>query len=120
MKQDIWDEGKYIDMWTVNHTLSGFILAGWLGVFGVSTPVSIVISSILFIGWEVFEYLYKIEETPNQVVDIIANYVGLIIYYRVSPSLESHLPSILATASVLFLFLEIVGYVAYLKRSHHG
>jgi hypothetical protein len=117
---DIWAEGKYIDTWTINHLLSGFIAAGWLAIWGSPLWLILLLSSILFWGWEISERILDIEEIPNQVMDLVADYTGFVIFLLTASLLQSYLLVSVIIVSILFLFLEISGYLAYQKRSKHS
>ena len=75
---DIWRHGRYVDLWSLVHLLSGALLAlGFYGLgFGLAAAVSF--SLLLLVAWEVFEWAMRIiEPTPNVLVDILLGAAGL-------------------------------------------
>lgn len=109
--KDYWAEGKYLDLWSLNHLLGGFLAAGWMYELGASDGLIWLITSVAFIGWEVFEWIYKIEHLTNQAMDVVTDYAGLGLFFVLAPSV-----GILAAVSAVFLVLEILGYLAYRAR----
>ena len=78
-RTDIWREGKWIDLWSVVHLLSGasagFSIA-WLG-FGFAA--SAVIAFLLFVAYELWEAMVKIHETPqNRSMDVVVGMVSFV------------------------------------------
>lgn len=75
---DIWRHGRYIDLWSFVHLLSGVLLAvGFYGL-GFGFEATLTFSLILLIAWEVFEWAIRIiEPTPNVLIDILIGAVGL-------------------------------------------
>lgn len=75
---DIWRHGRYVDLWSLVHLLSGALLAlGFYGL-GFGLAATLVFSLILLIAWEVFEWAIRIiEPTPNVLIDIIIGALGL-------------------------------------------
>lgn len=109
----IWAEGKYIDFWSINHILGGALLAQIFVFLGVNFWISLVISFIIMILWEVYEYKTKVYETiQNRVMDVVVGLLGFfMIYYLVS--LDFFYNGIFYIVFFIFLFLEIWGYIAY-------
>ncbi len=78
-RTDMWREGKWVDLWSVVHFLSGsstaFVIA-WLG-FGFQA--SAVIAFLLFVAYELWEAMVKIEETPqNRFMDVVVGMASFI------------------------------------------
>lgn len=113
-----WKEGRYIDLWSLNHVLSGVVLASILFGFGVSFVTSVVIAFVLFVGWEVAEVALGIKEhTPNMVMDVVCDFAGFFgIAYRVF-ILDNEV-SLFATLGwiALFMVFNIWGFFAYEVR----
>ena len=79
-KFDIWQDGRYLDVWSVVHTISGFLVGGFLIILGVSFWSGLGIATILFIIWEVYEVLIgNIETLSNRIVDVIIAVIGYLI-----------------------------------------
>ena len=81
MKKDLWMEGRWIDFWTINHLLSGISAGSLLYLMGISLGWSFFIPSVLFLGWEIIEFVSKIESPINQIVDLVAAFLGYGIFY---------------------------------------
>lgn len=75
---DIWRHGRYVDLWSLVHFLSGVLLAlGFYGL-GFGFMAALMFSLILLIAWEVFEWAIRIiEPTPNVLIDIVIGALGL-------------------------------------------
>lgn len=75
---DIWRHGRYVDLWSLVHFLSGVLLAlGFYGL-GFALTIAVTFSAILLIAWEVFEWAIRIiEPTPNVLVDVLIGFLGL-------------------------------------------
>ncbi len=113
--KDIWDHGKYFDMWSIVHFLSGVLLAAVLFYWRIDFVWSLIIALVLMIFWEVFEAVIDIiEEWPNIISDIIIGLAGFL--------LVSYFYLILGRPFLVFEFwlilivwagLELLGYLAY-------
>lgn len=74
---DIWKHGKYLDMWSLVHFLSGFVLCGFFYWLGSDFIWALIYSTILLALWEVFEFFIKIiEPSVNVTVDIAVGLLG--------------------------------------------
>lgn len=121
MKQDIWKEGKWIDSWTVNHVLSGILSGSILYIFNISLLWSFIISSVLFVGWEVIEFILKWESLTNQFIDVVANYLGYGIFYYFYYSLNQPFDiKIVFLMIFIFLALEYWGFHAFKLRAQNA
>ena len=117
--KDIWKESKYFDLWSINHLLSGGVLAGLFILFGLKFGVGLLISFVLMLTWELYEFFGPIKERiSNQAMDMIEGVLGFLIAYPLI--LNSNFISRIVSFSILtflFLFLEIWGFLAYKKRN---
>lgn len=115
---DIWKHGTYVDMWSIVHLLSGFVLAGLFFLFGFSFSVAIIASVLLLLFWEVFEAVVKIvEPSINVIVDIIIGFVGFLVgaqLFYIMGWPASHVLYGLA----LTIALAVWGFVDFLKRGY--
>jgi len=81
MARDIWKHGKYLDLWSLVHFLSGVLLASFFYHLNLDLFWSATFSLIALLGWEFFEsVLGIIETTSNVVVDIIIGFVGFLLF----------------------------------------
>ena len=116
MEKDIWREGKYIDLWSLVHFLSGFVLAGWLFFLGAPLYASVGIAAITFAVWEIFEHIYKIEVTSNQIADLVINYVGFSFFFLAKDVFIHGALSVVVITTVITLLLSLSGFLAFIRR----
>ncbi|MEK7156514.1 MAG: hypothetical protein AAB790_01780 [Patescibacteria group bacterium] len=79
VRTDIWREGKWVDLWSVVHLLSGVSTAFAITWFGFGFAASAVIAFLLFVAYELWEAMVKIAETPqNRSMDVVAGMVSFV------------------------------------------
>lgn len=79
VRTDIWREGKYLDLWSVPHLLSGATLALAAHFVGFPLVPTYVIALLLLVAYEMFEALAKIEETRmNRVLDVVVGIASFV------------------------------------------
>lgn len=79
VRTDIWREGKWLDLWSVVHLLSGASVAFSIAWLGFGFPASAVIAFLLFVAYELWEAMVKIEETPqNRSMDVVVGMVSFV------------------------------------------
>lgn len=72
VRTDIWREGKYLDLWSVPHFLSGMCVAFGLFFLDYTANAAFVIVFLLLVAYEMFEVIAKIEETRwNRILDVV-------------------------------------------------
>jgi hypothetical protein len=75
-RTDIWREGKWLDLWSVVHLLSGVSVGIGLPIFKFDAASVVLIALLGFIAYELWEAVVKIEETPqNRVMDVVLGMV---------------------------------------------
>jgi hypothetical protein len=111
----VWDNKKYLDLWSVNHTLAGLVIAGPLYYFSVRFSISFIIALILIIAWEVFEYVQEIKEAwQNSATDIITGIIGFLFLWHFLPIWSGEVNLWVYFISLAaWIFFEIWGYLAY-------
>jgi len=116
----IWEEGRHFDLWHANHFLVGIILGGTTIVYAQPFWVGFPISCVLILGWEYYEIFRGVKETLwNQVFDVVLGISGYLLFYHAYSYSDTELYfSIFSSAIVLWLFLEVWGFGAYLKRRY--
>ena len=78
-RSDIWREGKWLDLWSVVHLLSGTSFGLALGVLGFGTAASILIAFLSFVLYETWEAMVKIEEAPqNRFMDVVVGMASFV------------------------------------------
>jgi len=77
IRTDMWREGKYLDLWSVPHFLSGIVVGWSLYAIGFGFKESAVISFLLLVLWECFELFAEIEEGwINRGLDVVVGMVS--------------------------------------------
>ena len=90
-RSDIWREGKWIDLWSVVHLLTGVSVGVGMPVFHFSAIPTIIIVSLALALYEMWEAMVKIHETPqNRVTDVVCG-------------MASFLPSFFLTEHLIFV-----------------
>jgi hypothetical protein len=116
---DIWKHGKYLDLWSLIHFLSGFILCGLLYYLGFSFFWAFMYSALLLILWEVFEFFIKIiEPSVNVVMDIIFGLVGFFLaawFYFLRTEFDI---SLYLTVLGITIVLSLWGFLDFLKKGY--
>lgn len=116
---DLWVEGKYFDLWSVNHFLAGLLIAATLFLLKISLFPAFLIAFLLFIAYEIFEVAAQIEEVfTNRLVDVIVDVAGFsaATYFFFVRGQPFSVPAIIIIV-LLFVVLEIMGFTAWVKRT---
>lgn len=117
---NLWAEGKYVDLWSMPHILSGVIMGGVFNWLGFNFWLNLTVSAVLMISWEFFE-LYALdvhEHLSNKIMDVVTGLLGffmmcsLINKYTLTPLIPY-----LVFFSAVYIFLNVWGYLAYEKRT---
>lgn len=117
---NIWKHGKYIDMWSLVHFLSGFLLGGLFYWLGTNLVLTVVFSIGILILWEFFEFATGIiEPSPNVIFDIVTGLGGLLIsislYYWLNFSFNL---SFFVTVLIVTSVLAVWGFTDFLKHGY--
>jgi len=116
---DVWKHGKYLDLWSLVHFLSGFVLGGFFYWLEFGFWWAFIYSALLLILWEVFEFFIKIIEASwNVTVDILVGLGGFFLaawfyYSRSEFNLYLYLAVVTATMA-----LALWGFLDYLKKGY--
>lgn len=112
-----WEEGKHIDLWSLNHLVFGIIISALFSLKSFSFERGIIISFFVLFIWELLEHFFNVyEHLPNKTWDIIAGLIGFCIgYYLIYFNPENKI-IILIAAVFIFAILEVFGFLAFLKR----
>ena len=109
---NIWNEGKYLDLWSLNHFLSGIVFAGWMFFFGLSIEKIFIVYFIIAVGWELYELLEKTraqEYLGNKIMDVvtgIAGFFAVILYLQFEERINLYLLWSVTLAYVIMVILE--------------
>lgn len=83
VRTDIWREGKWLDLWSVVHFLSGISVAFGLAPFFDLVPAT-VIAFLLLVAYELWEAMVKIYETPqNRFMDVVVGMVSFSLAHAI-------------------------------------
>lgn len=114
----LWREHRYVDLWSINHILSGVVLGSLLWTFGMPLTYSAVFAIVLFVGWEIGEVIYGINEHfSNIVMDVlfdIAGFAGAAYWYFVLGRPLSW--TALSVWIAVFIVFNVWGFFAYEER----
>ncbi len=107
-RSDIWREGKWLDLWSVVHFLTGISTGLGFSILGFDFLPSVIIAFLAFTAYEFWEARVKIRETPqNRVMDVVVGLASFVpTFLFVAPSL-SFLELFLAFWGVLGVNLTI-------------
>ena len=119
-RTDIWREGKWLDLWSVVHFLSGMSVGFGFYFVGFPAPVAVVIAFLSFTAYEIWEARVGIEETPtNRFMDVVVGMVSFLpIFFILAPALSRPL-DILTFGFVLTanIVMSTFGWVASRKAT---
>ncbi len=116
---DIWKHGKYVDMWSLVHFLSGFLLVAIFYKLGYQITSALFISALLLMAWEAFEWVVKIiEPSVNVIMDIIVGLfgfaIGAILFYFLNQPFEDYFYII----ALLTAALSLWGFLDFKKKGY--
>ena len=102
VRTDIWREGKWLDMWSVVHVLSGVSIGLGLYFLHLGAVASLALTFVSLVAYELWEAMVKIEEAPtNRCMDVVVGMVGFVpTFFLVAP--------ILSTLQHVLLFVGIL------------
>ena len=111
-----WEQA-YIDLWSIPHFIIGVIIAFGSVFLGISHLNGFIIAVVITIGWEIFEYVFKIPELfTNRIMDILVALIGFGIVIWAIKHFDLSDKSIqvwLTIVIVIFLLTNIIGWLAY-------
>ncbi len=119
IRTDIWREGKYLDLWSVPHFLSGMCVAFALFFLGFALNAALTIAFLLLVAYEMFEVIAQIEETRwNRVLDVVvgmASFAPTFLLAHFFP--QTHVIGAFMIVTVLDSVLSFFGWQASQKAS---
>ncbi len=114
---EIWEEGKYLDFWTINHVIAGVICAALAIFLNFPFIPALFFSFLGFIAWEMFEHSKKIEEHfSNKVADVLTSLAGFLLAYYLMFENPSNQLLILWISVALYTVLGVWGFAAFIQR----
>ncbi len=119
-RTDIWREGKWLDLWSVVHFLSGITIGFSLYFLHFGPLASSLLAGISLIAYEMWEAIVQIEEAPtNRFTDVAFGMAGYLpAFFLFAPWLSTEL-FILAFGSVFTanIVMSIIGWHASQKAA---
>lgn len=119
-RTDIWREGKWLDLWSVVHILSGISMAFGLYLLHFGAFASVVLALLLLVSYEMWEAMVRIIETPtNRFMDVVVGMVSFLpVFFLIAPSLSTEM-FILVSGLVLTLnvMISVFGWFASQKAA---
>lgn len=114
----IWAEGRYLDLWSLVHVIGGGLLAGIFVFLEISLLYSFIASFLILLFWEIFETLRGIKEFPTNIVsDMVVGTAGFFIVWFLMISNTMNNIALFSILAIIFIILDILGFLAYTKRS---
>ena len=78
-RTDIWREGKWLDLWSVVHLLTGVSVGLGFSLVHFGAVASVIIALLGFTAYEMWEKIVGIEEAPtNRIMDVV---VGIVSFF---------------------------------------
>lgn len=112
IRTDPWREGKYLDLWSVPHLLSGIVVGLSLFFLHFSTSAALMIAFLLLVGYEMFEVIAKIEETRwNRSLDVVVGMVSCVPTFLIAPLLSRD--EILSAFAVILIADCILSFLGW-------
>ena len=112
-RSDVWREGKWLDLWSVVHVLTGVSTAFGLSIFRFGFLASTLIALLGFIAYELWEAMVKIEETPqNRVMDVVVGAVSFIPAFLLIVPLFP-MPQLIVVFSAILSVNIILSYIGW-------
>jgi hypothetical protein len=110
----IWDEGGYVDFWSINHTLGGVLSLLFIALTGIPKIIGFPIIICLASLWEVYEHVTGIEETfSNRIIDIVVAAVAFFVMYWIIQRYQSlNLVQLFVSFGLLTILLNVWGFWA--------
>ncbi|MES2087890.1 MAG: hypothetical protein V4467_02760 [Patescibacteria group bacterium] len=113
---DVRNDGKYIDLWSVNHFLSGIVYSGWMFEWGFSLWFVFISYFVLAVLWELYElYAGIFEHLGNKVMDVVTGVIGFFLIFLTH--IFDYKNLLIVTA--IYIILELYCYIDYQLRGKH-
>jgi hypothetical protein len=119
-RTDMWREGKWLDLWSAVHFLSGVSVGLGFYYLHLGAVASVALAFVCLTAYEMWEMIVKIEETPtNRVMDVVVGMASFVPTFFVLGPLVSSALFIPAFCGVLLLniILSIFGWRASQKAA---
>jgi len=109
-----WEHGRYFDLWSIIHTLTGVILGTLATILNINFFTALFITAVLMILWEVLEVVFEMaEDIQNVITDVVVGLSGFFLInllFVIWPSLLNYLPLILIALLIIYISLNYNGW----------
>jgi hypothetical protein len=120
-RTDIWREGKWLDLWSVVHFLSGVSVGLTFYLLPLGMLSSVIIALLAFTAYEMWEAIVGIEEMPtNRFMDVVVGMASFLPgYFLLAPQLHGNEQFILVFGFVLTanIVMSVFGWLASQKAA---
>jgi membrane protein implicated in regulation of membrane protease activity len=103
-RTDIWREGKWLDLWSVVHFLSGACFGFGMYIVHFDAVASVFLVLLSLVAYELWEAMVRIVETPqNRVMDVVvgmASFLPTFFFFVPSLSASELLPAFVAVLAI--------------------
>ncbi len=120
VRTDIWREGKWLDLWSVVHLLSGTCLALVIYLLRFEASAALIIATLLLVAYELWEAMVKIEEArTNRVMDVVVGLVSFVpTYFVLAPILSAEqIYAVFALVLTVNIVMSTFGWMASRKAA---
>jgi hypothetical protein len=117
---DTWKHGRYIDLWSFVHLLSGSLLCILLSSLGLRFLLALALVTALLCLWEVYEWLLKILEVPTNVAtDLLIGMAGFLLAAYWHYFLGNPFPiGIVLSLGIVTALLSLWGFSDMLRKGY--
>lgn len=116
---NLFDEGKYIDFWSIPHVLSGVLAFLGAKLLDVDLWLGFAISFVLMIAWEFFEDFVEIHEfITNRVGDVVTGIIGFWgTYYLFEIGILKVTLWWFWLFLIIFAVIDILGFLSFILEN---
>ncbi|MFZ2484638.1 MAG: hypothetical protein WAX80_01660 [Minisyncoccia bacterium] len=116
----LW-EGKYVDLFTIVHVLTGMCFSFSVFFYGSPFIESFIAFVIFTIIWEIIEFVTDSGETiQNQIVDVLTGALGFLIGYTIVPTLASSLANKIICFTLLYIIVWTFAHYGFQSFALHA
>jgi hypothetical protein len=120
VRTDIWREGKWLDLWSVVHYLSGTSVGLGFYFLRFDALAATALAFVCFVAYEMWEKLMDIFETPqNRFMDVVVGMVSFLpAFFLIAPHVSRL--GLVQTFFVVFvanIVLAVLGWRASQKAA---
>jgi hypothetical protein len=112
-RTDVWREGKWLDLWSVVHFLSGTSVGLGFYFLHFGALASVVLALVCLTAYEMWEVIVQIEEKPtNRFMDVVVGMASFVpAFFLVAPRLSfAQLVEAFALVLAVNILLSIIGW----------